>query len=829
MAKKEKENKKNIEIGYIKKRPIVEEMKESYLDYAMSVIVSRALPDVRDGLKPVHRRILYSMHKMGLTSSAKHRKSAAVVGSVLAEFHPHGDMAVYDALVRMAQDFSSRYPLVNGQGNFGSLDNDPPAASRYTEAKMTKIAEEMLVDIHKETVDWTDNYDSTRKEPVVLPAKVPQLLLNGVMGIAVGMATNIPPHNLREVMDAAIFLIDHPQAVVKDLFQFIKGPDFPTGGEIYDRKAMISAYSIGEGPIVNRAKTEITEGKTGRFKIIVTEIPYGVNKANLITKMAELVKTKKLEGIKDIRDESDKEGLRIVIELKNDIQPKKILNRLFKLTDLQKTFHLNMLALTNGIQPQILSLKGILENYVQHRQKVITRQIQFDLKQAKDRVHILEGLAKALDHIDKVIETIKKSSTKEAARKNLIKNFNLSSRQAEAILEIKLQTLAGLERKKIKDELEEKNKLIKKLEDLLKHPQKILNLMKEQCKEMKDKYGDDRRTKVFARPVGELSEEEFFPQEECVIILTRGGYIKRVNPKTYRSQRRGGKGILAITTREEDVVGYFLSASTYDNLLFFTDKGRVFQTKAYEIPETSRTARGQAIVNILQLGSTEKITAILNVSRLQGTKYLSIATSSGIIKRTKIEQFEKVRKNGLIAISLKKDDRLRWAKLTSGNDEIILITAKGQSIRFKESDIRSMSRTASGVRGVHLRKDDNLVGMGIISKEEEKTSKLLIVTENGFGKKTDLKYYKLQKRGGYGIKTFKITQKTGDIVVSQILRNSGLPEDQNKEEKDLIAISQKGHALRAALKDVPSLGRVTQGVRIMRLGEKDKLVAMACI
>ncbi|MBL7155341.1 MAG: DNA gyrase subunit A [Candidatus Portnoybacteria bacterium] len=1221
------------EIGYIKKREITEEMKESYLDYAMSVIVARALPDVRDGLKPVHRRILYTMWEDGLRHSSKFRKSATVVGSCLGRYHPHSDTAVYDSLVRMAQDFSLRYPLVKGQGNFGcftkdtkvkltdgrnltfgelvkeakkgkrnwtfsfnpeskeieiteiknprltrkkerimevtldngekirctldhlfmlrngsykkakdlklndslmpayfakrdvrkvagqylsilqpftkryefvhkladeynvrfgyikkniksfilhhkdfnrwnnspdnierltwkqhykvhlkqaknlwkergnefrkkhrtslikalsspvirkkisasskrlwqdpkyrakypvnhfsqmakklwenpkikefhrkkaiqqwqdpkfrekiikavkarnsrrlkenpdlmreltekakislrknwqhpsykekvikskilgfvysllsrhkrvtpkiyeeervnngvprienalnyfssfseiiseskrynhrivatkvlrkkedvydltiepwhnflldaevfvhnSIDGDNPAHQRYTETKMTKLAEEMLLDIGKETVDWVDNYDGTRKEPVVLPAKLPQLLLNGVMGIAVGMATNIPPHNLGEVVDGVILLIERPKSTVKDLFKFIKGPDFPTGGEIYDRQGMIQTYSTGRGPIVMRAKTEIVEAKTGKFQIIINEMTYGVNKANLIIKIADLVKDKRIQGIKDIRDESDKDGVRVVIELKNDAQPQKILNRLYKLTDLQKTFHLNMLALVNGLQPQVLSLKGLLEEYIKHRQQVVTRRARFELKQAKERAHILTGLSKALDHIDAVINTIKKSATREIAHQNLMKKFKLSDRQTTAILEMRLQTLAGLEQKKIKDELKEKKKLITELETLLKSPKRILTLVKKELKEMKEKYADSRRTKVYRQPVGQLSDEELIPQEECVIILTQGGYIKRVNPQSYRAQKRGGKGIIGIIPREEDAVGHFLSASTHDNILFFTDRGRIFQSKAYEIPETRRTARGQAIVNILQLSSQERITAVVTVKSNKGKqefKYLLMATESGIIKRTKIEEFSHVRRSGLMAINLKKGDKLKWAKLTVGQDQVILVTVQGQSIQFKESDIRSMGRSAAGVKGIRLRKDDRLVGMEIITKSKEQqavNNKLLVVTENGFGKKTDLKYYKVQKRGGMGIKTAKITSKTGNIVVSQILK---------EEQEDLIAISKKGQVIKTKLKDISSLGRATQGVKVMKLAKGDKVASVACI
>jgi len=820
MEKINKEEKNKIGIGSVKKRSITEEMKDSYLDYAMSVIVARALPDVRDGLKPVHRRILYAMYRMGLTSSSKFRKSATIVGETLGKYHPHGDAAVYESMVKLAQNFHTRYPLINGQGNFGSMDGDNAAAMRYTEAKIHKIAEEMLMDIDKETIDWTDNYDGTMKEPVILPAKLPQLLLNGCMGIAVGMATNIPPHNLGEIIDSVIFLIGNSKATVKDLFKFIKGPDFPTGGEIYNKSGMIQAYSTGRGPIVNRAKTEIIERKAGKFQIIIHEITYGTNKANLITRIADLVKDKKIQGIKDVRDESDKDGVRIAIDLKGDGHPKKILNQLFKLTDLQKTFHLNMIALINGLQPQVLSLKNVLEEYIKHRKDVVTRRAKFELKQAKARAHILEGLNKAIDHIDAIIKTIKESANKEIAHKNLIKKFKLTDLQATAILEMRLQALAGLERKRIKDELKEKKQIIKELEILLKSPKKILGVVKDELKEIREKYADTRKTKVHNQAVGQLTEEELVHKEECVILLTKGGYIKRVNPQDYRAQKRGGKGIVGIKPREEDVVSYFLPASTHDDILFFTDQGRVFQSKAYEIPETSRIARGQAIVNILQLASQEKINAILNVDKEQGMKYLVMSTENGIIKRTKVEDFSNVRRTGLIAINLNKGDKLKWAKLASGQSEIILVTSKGQSIRFKESDVRSMSRAAAGVKGINLRENDKLIRMDVIEKNAEKKNlKVLVITKNGFGKKTYLKFYKTQKRGGIGIKTAKITEKTGDIIASQIL----------DDEEDLIAISQKGQIIRTNLKDISCLGRATQGVKVMKMSQGDKVASVACI
>lgn len=814
-----------MEIGYIKKQSIVKEMEESYLDYAMSVIIARALPDVRDGLKPVHRRILYAMHGMGLAGSAKYRKSATVVGETLGKYHPHGDAAVYDSMVRMAQNFAMRYPLVDGQGNFGSLDGDAAAAQRYTEARMTKIAEEMLTDIEKETVDWTENYDGTRQEPTVLPAKLPQLLLNGVMGIAVGMATDIPPHNLGELVDGIMHLIDHPKAAVQEICQFVKGPDFPTGGMIFDRNAIIQAYGAGRGPIVSRAKAEILEksGKGNQFQIIITEMTYRTNKAELIAKMADLVKEKKIEGIKDIRDESDKEGVRVAIDLKNDGQPQKILNRLYKLTDLQKTYHLNMLAIVNGLQPQVLSLKEVLEEFVKHRQEVVVRRTKYDLKQAKERAHILEGLSKALDNIDAVINTIKKSPDRETARKNLMSKFKLSERQAAAILEMKLQTLAGLEQKKIKDELEEKKRLIKKLEELLKSPKKILAVIKKELLELKEKYGDERRTKIFSQPLGKMTDEELIPDEECVVILTQGGYIKRVNPKDYRTQKRGGKGVVAIVPREEDIVGHFLYCSAHDDILFFTGRGRVFRAKAYEIPEASRTARGQAIVNILSLETKETITAVVPVGRKKDAKYLFMATKNGIIKRTKIEEFDNVRRNGLIAINLRKDDRLKWARLTSGQDQIMITTAKGQSIRFNEKDARSMGRTAAGVKGIQLKNIDEAVKMDVISIEGQKAKsgyKLLVITENGFGKRTEISSYKIQKRGGMGIKTAKLTAKTGNIVDSRILNN---------QEEDLIVISRKGQVIRTKIKDISILSRATQGVRIMKMKQSDKAAYITCV
>jgi len=807
-----------MDIGKIQPRKITEEMKESYLDYAMSVIISRALPDVRDGLKPVHRRILYAMNEMGLNPATRYRKSATVVGETLGKYHPHGDQAVYDSMARMAQDFSLRYPLVDGQGNWGSVDGDSPAAMRYTEARLSKVGEQMLEDIEKETVDYMDNYDGTKKEPTVLPSPVPNLLLNGTFGIAVGMATNIAPHNLTEVMDATVHLINHPKASIDDLLQFIKGPDFPTGGVVYGHKDIVQAYALGKGPIVTRAKVEIVEDKKGNFKILISELTYQTNKTTLLEKIAELVKENRIQGIKNIRDESDKEGIRVVIELKKDAQPQKTLNKLFKYTDLQKSFHLNMLALVDGIQPQVLSLKTLLTQYIAHRKEVVTRRTKYDLTRTKERIHILEGLNKALNQINRVIAIIKQSRSKETAHENLRKKFKLTKIQATAILEMKLQTLAGLERKKIADELSEKKKIAKELETILKSPQKILTIIKKELLAIKDKYGDERRTKVFKSQVGKFEEIDLIPEEETVITVTKTGYIKRINPKTYRVQRRGGKGIVGIKTREQDFVQHFFICSTHDDLLFFTNQGRVFQTKAYEIPEASRVSRGKAIVNILGISSSEKISAVVPLKKQNDVKFLAMVTEKGIIKKTAVEKFVNIRKGGLIAIKIDKNDNLNWVKGTNNDNDVILITEKGQAIKFSEKDLRPMGRSARGVRGIRLRKDDRVIGMGVINKTTK--SDLLIVTRNGFGKKTGLENYKRQKRGGMGIKTANITEKTGPIVSARII---GL------KQEDLIAISLKGQVIRTPLKKISKLSRVTQGVKIMKLGEGDKVASITCV
>lgn len=802
----------------IQPRQIVQEMQESYLDYAMSVIISRALPDVRDGLKPVHRRILYAMWDMGLKSNAKFRKSATVVGECLGKYHPHGDMAVYDAMVRLAQDFALRYPLVIGQGNFGSLDGDSAAAMRYTEVKLSPIAEELLFDLEKETVPFVPNYDGTQKEPQVLPAKLPQLLLNGTMGIAVGMATNIPPHNLNELCQAINYLVDHPESSTDDLLQFVLGPDFPTGGIIYDKEAIRQAYNTGKGSVVVRGRAEIVEEK-GNMQIIITELPFGVNKADLVAHIAELVQAKKIEGIKDIRDESDREGIRIVILLKKDAFPRKVLNQLYSLTSLQDVFHFNMLALVDGLQPRVLSLKEILDEYIKHRIDVIRRRTQFELIKAKERAHILEGLKIALLHIDAVIAIIKKSQDKEEAKINLMKKFKLTEIQALAILEMKLQQLANLERLKIETELKEKLALIKELESILASQKKVREIIKKEITELQEKYGDQRRTQVVASGVKEFSAEDLIPDEQTIVIMTKDNYIKRMDPSWFKTQTRGGKGVVGLTTKEEDLVEQLLSTTTHADLLFFTNLGRVFKTKVYEIPPASRTSKGQALVNFLQLGPQEKVSAILSAKDLSDFKFLVMVTKNGLIKKTDIRDFESVRRSGLIALKLKGDDVLEWVKPSTGNDQIILITSLGQSIRFKEKDVRPMGRNASGVLGIRMAKNDFVVGMDVIPGDLANTNflEVLVVTENGLGKRTNLKMYKIQKRGGRGIKTAKITQKTGRLVYG-VIANS-------KDERDLLVVSAKGQVIRLPFNSIPTSGRATQGVRIMRFKEEGDRVA----
>ncbi len=810
-------------VGTLTAQPIVEEMRRSYLDYAMSVIVARALPDVRDGLKPVHRRILYAMWNLGLRPSAKFRKSATVVGEVLGKYHPHGDTAVYDSMVRMAQDFSMRYPLVRGQGNFGSMDGDNAAAMRYTEAKLAAISEELLADIDKKTVDFVPNYDGSQQEPRVLPARLPNLLLNGSMGIAVGMATNIPPHNLRELCDAIAHLIDNPDATIEDLMQFVKGPDFPTGGIIYDQSEIARAYTTGKGGIIMRGVAEVVETKSGTFQIVITEIPFQVNKATLVEKIADLVKEKKLEGIKDLRDESDKDGVRVVVDLKKDAFPKKILNSLYKMTQLQETFHVNLLALVDGIQPRVLNLKTVLEEYVKHRESVIRRRTEYELEKARDRAHILEGLMIALDNIDAVIKVIKSSKDREEARLNLMKKFKLSDRQAFAIVEMKLGSLANLERLNIENELKEKLKLIKELESILNSRAKLLGLIKTDISELTAKFGDERRTQIVTHGIKDFNAEDLVPNQETMIMMTRDGYIKRLAPDTFKVQARGGKGVIGLTTKEEDTVEFMLTTMTHNDILFFTTRGRVFQLKAYEIPATQRTAKGQAIVNFLQLPGGEKVTSVLPLDKISTSAFLFFATEKGVVKKVPLEEFSKVRRSGLIALKMREDDALIWAKPTSGKDEIQLITSAGQAIRFKESDVRPMGRNASGVMGIRLKKDDSVIGMGVIGADKEKLKKYQVVSvmANGYGKRTPLSLYKVQARGGSGIKTAKITPKTGTLTNAYVLNSESMIDH------DLLIISNKGQVIRLPFKAVNELGRDTQGIRLMRFKEEGD--AVACV
>lgn len=806
-------------VGLVKARRIEDEMQDSYLDYAMSVIVARALPDVRDGLKPVHRRILYAMHELGLRSNVKYRKSATVVGEVLGKYHPHGDVAVYDSLVRMAQFFSLRYTLVDGQGNFGSMDGDSPAAMRYTECRMTKIAEEMLTDIEKKTVQFVPNYDGTRNEPQVLPSKLPQLLLNGALGIAVGMATNIPPHNLSELVAGITHLIDNPESTTEDLMEFITGPDFPTGGIVYGKESIKSAYGTGRGKIIIRGVANIAEKKKGGFRIIISEIPYQVNKAVLITRIAELVKLKKVEGISDIRDESDRKyGVRIVIELKQNAYAKKILNKLYELTDLQTAFHFNTLALVDGLQPRLLTLKNILEEFIKHRQVVVKRRTEFDLAQAKARAHILEGLKKALDHIDEVITTIRSSETKEIAHKNLISKFELTDLQAQAILEMKLSTLAGLERKKIDNELKEKLKLIKELESILNSESRIKQIIKDELKELDEKYGDVRKTKIMASELGEFKVEDLIPNERVIVSLTTGNYIKRVPISTYRSQLRGGKGKTGLTTKEADSIDHLLVAWTHDVVMLFTDHGRVFTSHVFELPAASRQAKGQAIVNILQLMPQEKVTAILPIHQNeQIKKYFFMVTEKGVIKRTEISKYQNIRKTGIIAMKLREDDRLKWVVATNGENEIIMVTNNAQSIHFRETDARPMGRSAGGVRGIRLREGDKVIAADVI---ESPTAQVLTILENGNGKRTLIDKFTLQKRGGIGIRASKINAKTGKLAGAEIIYD---------HDGEVVIMSLKGQVIRTPIKAVKRLTRDTRGVRVMRLNSGDKVASMTIL
>jgi len=811
------------DIGKITDASLSQEVKQAYLEYAMSVIVSRALPDVRDGLKPVHRRILYAMWDIGLKHNAKFRKSAHVVGEVMAKYHPHDDAAIYDSMVRMAQDFSMRHQLVNGQGNFGSMDGDGAAAMRYTEAKLQAIAEEMLTDIEKNTVNFNPTYDGSHNEPAVLPTKVPNLLLNGTMGIAVGMATSIAPHNLGELCDGITKLIDEPEASIEDLCEVVKGPDFPTGGIIYNKKDIFAALATGKGGVVLRAKADIEEPKAGHFQIIVTEVPYQINKATLLEKIATLVQEKRIEGIKDLRDESNKDGVRVVIELKKDAYPKKVLNQLYNLTELQTTFHTNMLALVDGIQPRVLNLKTVLEEFIKHRQEVVKRRTEFDLNKAQDRAHILEGLKMALDKIDLIIKTIKASKDKEEARQNLMSKFKFTEKQAIAILEMKLQQLANLEAKKIEDELKEKLALIKELQSILASKTKILKIIKDETVEIKDKFAEPRRTQIVAHGIKDFTVEDLIPNEPTMILITSDGYIKRMPPDTFRQQSRGGKGVIGMTTKEEEAVEQIQSTNTHDNILFFTNRGRCFQLMAYDIPQASRTAKGQALVNFLQLAPNEKVTAFLAMSDLEKIKYLVMVTTKGVIKKTPLSDFSNVRKSGLIALKIRPEDNLEWVKPSTGKDEIMIATKEGQSIRFEEEDVRSMGRTASGVKGVRLHDKDEVIGMDIVNPES-KNLKFLTVGENGLGKLTPLNEYKVQGRAGSGIKTAKVTEKTGYIIHASVI-DPNLAENQ-----DIILMSAKGQVIRLPFKTIPTTGRATQGVRLMRFKEEgDKVVSVTMV
>jgi len=804
-------------LGQVNPRPIVTEMEESYLSYAMSVIIARALPDARDGLKPVHRRILFAMNELGLRAGAKFRKSALVVGDVLGKYHPHGDSPVYEAMVRLAQDFAMRYPLIHGQGNFGSIDGDNAAAMRYTEAKMFPLTDQLLQDIEKNTVDFRPNYDQTRTEPTVLPSKLPNLLLNGTVGIAVGMATNIPPHNLRELTDAILHLIDHPGSTVDDLLQFVKGPDFPTAGIVYGKAALKQAYQTGRGSIVIRGKAEIEE-EGNRHRIRISEIPYQVNKASLIERVAELVNDKVIQGISDIRDESDREGIRIIIELKRDSYPQKILNQLFKHTDLQTSFGYNCISLADGLQPKLLNLQEMLQIFVDHRRTVVVRRVTFDRDRAKERAHILEGLAIAVDNIDAVIKTIKQSESQDDAREALMKKFKLSEIQANAILEMQLRRLAGLERKKIHDELKATLAFIKECEAILKDKKRIDSIVKDEQKEIAAKFGDDRRTKIVAGAVGEFSAKDTIPDAPMVVTLTSQGYVKRLSPQQFRAQNRGGKGVKGMTTKEEDEILSIVSVSNHDDMLYFTNTGRVFQLPVYELPQASRTAKGQAIINLLQLQPGEKVAAMMK-AKLEGKTHLFMTTVKGTVKRTELAEFENIRRSGLIAQKIPQGDELKWVVATSGKDEIFILTKKGKSIRFEEGEVRAMGRAAAGVRGIFLGPGDKVVEAAVVSHPDK--DQLLVVMENGLGKATPVSLYRLQGRGGSGVKAAQLTPKTGDIVGGCILSEG--------DQGDLICISKHGQAIRMNLSDIPSRGRATQGVIVMRLDQGDKVASVSVI
>ncbi|HVO86396.1 MAG TPA: DNA gyrase subunit A [Candidatus Binatia bacterium] len=797
-------------------RTVEDVMEDSYLRYSMSVIVARALPDVRDGLKPVHRRILYSMDKNGWKPGSKFVKSARITGDVMGKYHPHGDVAIYDAMVRLAQDWSTRYLLVDGQGNFGSMDGDPPAAQRYTEARMAKAGQALLEDIEKETVSFRDNYDGSEQEPEVLPAKLPNLLLNGQLGIAVGMATNIPPHNMGEVIDATVTQIDNPKATLEDLMEHVKGPDFPTGGVIYGKESIRTALATGKGGVVVRGVASVEEDKKGASQIIISEVPYGVNKASLMEKIAELHKEKKISGLRDLRDETARGVVRVVIDLKKDAYPKKLLNQLYKLTPLQQTFHYNMLALIDGIQPRVLGLQDIIGEYIKHRQTVVRRRTEFELRKAEERAHVLEGLKTALDNIDEVIKTIRASQTTEEAQANLIKRFKLTEIQARAILAMQLRTLAGLERKKIEDELAELVKLIANLKSILADEKKILAIVKDELLEMKKQFGDERRTKVVASELGKLSDEDLVPDEQVVVTLTSANYIKRTPIADYKRQGRGGKGRRGMATREEDVIEHVVNASTHDFLLFFTNKGRVFRIKTYEVPAVGLNAKGVALVNLLQLQPEEYVSSVINVSKGPQTGHLLMCTVKGVVKKTPFEQYQNVRQTGLIAIRLDEGDELKWIRMTTGENEVIISTSQGQAIRFHEKDARPMGRASRGVRGIRLRTGDYVIGMDIV----EKDSSIFVISEYGYGKRTKVSQFTAHKRGGVGIRSAVVNKKTGQLVGVKTLIG---------DDQEVIIISAQGQTIRLGLTNIPELGRATQGVRIMRLNDGDNVVSLALV
>lgn len=792
-------------------------MEDSYLRYSMSVIVSRALPDVRDGMKPVHRRILYSMDKNGWKPGSKFVKSARITGDVMGKYHPHGDVSIYDAMVRLAQDWSTRYLLVDGQGNFGSMDGDPPAAQRYTEARMAKAGQALLEDIDKETVPFRENYDGSEMEPEVLPAKLPNLLLNGQVGIAVGMATSIPPHNLTEIVDAIIHLIKNPDAHLDELLQFVKGPDFPTGGIIYGQDSLRTAYATGRGGIVVRGVADIEErDKKGTHRIVITEIPYALNKASLLEKIADLVKDKKITGISDLRDESARGNVRVVVDLKKDAYPKKVLNQLYKMTPLQTSFHFNMLALIDGIQPRVLGLSDILQEYIKHRQVVVRKRTEYELRKAEARAHVLEGLMTALDHIDEVIATIRASQTTDEAQVNLIKKFKLSEIQAKAILAMQLRTLAGLERKRIEDELAELVKIIKELQSILGDEKRILAIITEELIELRDKFGDDRRTMVVPNELGKFSDEELIPNEEVVVTLTANNYIKRSQVAEYKKQGRGGKGRRGMSTREEDIIEHLVMASTHDYLLFFTNRGRVFRLKAYEVPTTGLNAKGVAIVNLLQLQPEEKVSSVIKVNRADESGYLIMCTTHGVIKKTAYEQYKNVRNSGLIAINLDDGDELKWIRMSTGESEVIISTSQGQAIRFNEKGVRPMGRVSRGVRGIRLRPNDAVIGMDIVSED----SNMFVISELGYGKRTKVAQFTPHARGGVGIRSAVVNDKTGKLMGVANLVDS---------ESEVIIISTQGQTIRLGLKDISELGRATQGVRVMRLNAGDTVASMALV